>query len=109
MCPVTSGWLTFRAVAAAVLVPSLLGPGPAPTPGIDAARALPLLVAMPLAEAQPPEMPALDNASCGGMRRELHFGWIETAGEIPAPALRTAATCLAVYQLPDARPDPVWQ
>ena len=40
-------------------------------------------------------------------RRELRFGWLEPAEEVPAPAHAARShACLAVYQLPDVpRPD----
>jgi hypothetical protein len=52
--------------------------------------------------AQAPAEPVLD---CGSTPRELRFGWLDPADEAPESHERSAAVCLAVFNLPQEAPD----
>ena len=91
-----------RSFASAAMVLGLLAPGPTTAPWNDGARTSQALFATPLAEARPPDAPAGGTVSCGAVRRELRFGWIDPGEETLPPARLGVAACLAVYHPPSA-------
>ena len=96
-----------RSFASAAMILGLLAPGPTTAPWNDDAQISQALFATPLAEARPPDAPSGSTVSCGTVRRELRFGWLDPGEEATLPPERRGvAACLAVYHLTDApRPD----